>query len=69
MSGKYRSVRFGPYVFRDFWGPGGNPPLIGMELLQRFVMTFDAPHGRIYLAPIGRLDAPVPHPPGVIREN
>jgi len=69
VSGKYRSVRFGPYVFRDFWGPGGNPPLIGMELLQRFVMTFDAPHGRIYLDPIGRLDAPVPHPPGVIREN
>jgi len=69
VSGKYRSVRFGPYVFRDFWGPGGNPPLIGMELLQRFVMTFDAPHGRIYLDPIGRLDAPVPHPPGLVREN
>jgi hypothetical protein len=69
VSGKYRSVRFGPYVFRDFWGPGGNPPLIGMELLQRFVMTFDAPHGRIYLAPIGHLDAPVPHPPGIISEN
>jgi hypothetical protein len=57
-------------VFRDFWGPGGNPPLIGMELLQRFVMTFDAPHGRIYLDPIGdRLAAPVPHAPGVIRVN
>lgn len=67
VSGKYRSVTIGPYVFRDFWGPGGNPPLIGMELLQRFVMTFDAPHGRIHLAPIGRIDAPVPHPPGVIR--
>lgn len=69
VSGKYRSVTIGPYVFRDFWGPGGDPPLIGMELLQRFVMTFDAPHGRIHLAPIARLDAPVPHPPGVVREN
>jgi len=69
VSGKYRSVTIGPYVFRDFWGPGGNPPLIGMELLQRFVMTFDAPHGRLHLAPIGRIDAPVPHPPGIIREN
>lgn len=69
VSGKYRSVTVGPYVFRDIWGPGGNPPAIGMELLQRFVMTFDAPRGRIHLAPIGRLDAPVPHPPGVVREN
>lgn len=69
VSGKYRSVTIGPYVFRDFWGPGGNPPLIGMELLQRFVMTFDAPHGRLHLAPIGRIDAPVPHAPGVVREN
>jgi hypothetical protein len=69
VSGKYRSVTVGPYVFRDLWGPGGNPPAIGMELLQRFVMTFDAPHGRIYLAPIGRIDAPVPHPPGIVREN
>ena len=69
LSGKYRSVAIGPYVFRNFWGPGGNPPLIGMELLQRFVMTFDAPHGRIHLAPIGRLDAPVPHAPGIIRDN
>ncbi len=69
LSGKYRSVTIGPYVFRNFWGPGGNPPMIGMELLQRFVMTFDAPHGRIYLAPIGRIDAPVPHPPGIVRDN
>ena len=69
VSGKYHSVTIGPYVFRDFWGPGGNPPLIGMELLQRFVMTFDAPHGRAYFAPIGRIDAPVPHPPGIIHEN
>jgi hypothetical protein len=69
VSGKYLSVTIGPYVFRNFWGPGGNPPLIGMELLQRFVVTFDAPHGRIHLAPIGRIDAPVPHPPGIVREN
>lgn len=69
VSGKYRSVRLGPYRFTDIWGPGGNPPAIGMELLQRFVITFDAPHDRIHLAPAGRLDAPVPHPPGTVREN
>ncbi len=69
LSGKYRSVAIGPYVFRDFWGPGGNPPLIGMEVLQRFVITFDAPHGQIHLRPTGRIAAQVPHPPGIVREN
>jgi hypothetical protein len=69
ISGKYRSVTIGPYVFRNVWGPGGDPPLIGMELLQRFVMTFDAPHGRLHLAPLGRIDAPVPHAPGIVRDN
>lgn len=69
VSGKYRSVTVGPYVFPDLWGPGGNPPMIGMELLQRFVITFDAPHGRMYLRPLGRYDGPAPHPPGTIREN
>ncbi len=69
VSGKYRSVTVGPYVFRELWGPGGTPPLIGMELLQRFVMTFDAPHGRMFLVPIGRYDGPAPHPPGIVGEN
>jgi predicted aspartyl protease len=69
VSGKYHSIAIGPYRFNQIWGPGGNPPLIGMELLQRFVITFDAPHGRIHLSPLGRLDRPVPHPPGTVREN
>ncbi len=69
VSGKYHSIQIGPYRFHEIWGPGGNPPLIGMEMLQRFIITFDAPHGRIHLSPIGRLDRPVPHPPGTVREN
>jgi hypothetical protein len=40
-----------------------------MELLQRFEITFDAPHGQIHLRPTGRIAAQVPHPPGIVREN
>jgi predicted aspartyl protease len=69
VSGKYHTIAIGPYRFKSIWGPGGDPPLIGMELLQRFVITFDAPHGRIHLSPLERLDRPVPHPPGTVREN
>ena len=69
VSGKYHAIAIGPYRFSGVWGPGGNPPLIGMELLQRFVITFDAPRGRIHLAPIGQFDAPVAHPAGIVREN
>ena len=29
-----------------------------MELLQRFTVTFDAPHGRVHLAPNNKLDDP-----------
>jgi predicted aspartyl protease len=69
VSGKYHSISIGPYRFEGVWGPGGNPPLIGMELLQRFVITFDAPGRKIHLAPIGALNRPVPHPPATVREN
>jgi hypothetical protein len=37
-----------------------------MELLRRFVVTFDAPHGLIYLEPTSRLSDPVPLPKLVI---
>jgi hypothetical protein len=62
-SGVFTSVKIGPYVVKHVWGPGGPRPAIGMELLRRFVVTFDAPHGRIYLEPTSALNEPVPTPP------
>lgn len=66
VSGKFRAVRLGPYTISDVWGPGGSPSAIGMDMLQRFVVTFDAPRGRIYLKPTDRLHVPTPHPPGKV---
>jgi predicted aspartyl protease len=62
-SGVFTSAKIGPYTIRHFWGPGDPGPAIGMELLRRFIITFDAPHGRIYLEPTPQLDEPVPTPP------
>jgi predicted aspartyl protease len=62
-SGVFTSVKIGPYVLNHVWGPGGSPPIIGMEILRRFVITFDAPHGRIYLEPTPAFREPVPTPP------
>jgi predicted aspartyl protease len=62
-SGVFTSVKIGPYAVKHVWGPGGPQPAIGMEMLRRFVVTFDAPHGRIYLQPTPALNDPVPTPP------
>ena len=62
ISGVYDSVDLGPYSFTYVWGPGGDLPAIGMELLRRFVVTFDAPHQRLYLRPTCRISEPVPPP-------
>ncbi|MGI8821197.1 MAG: retropepsin-like aspartic protease [Chthoniobacterales bacterium] len=62
-SGVFTSVKIGPYLIEHVWGPGGPGPSIGMELLRRFVITFDAPHGRLYLEPTPALSEPVPTPP------
>jgi hypothetical protein len=62
-SGVFTSARIGPHVIRNFWGPGGKPPSVGMEILRRFIITFDAPHKRIYLEPTPALAEPVPTPP------
>jgi hypothetical protein len=61
-SGVFASVKIGPYKIDHVWGPGGPPPSIGMELLRRFIITFDAPHHRIYLEPTPALAEPVPTP-------
>ncbi|MBA3776867.1 MAG: clan AA aspartic protease [Betaproteobacteria bacterium] len=62
-AGVFTSAKIGPFTFKKFWGPGGPRPAIGMELLRRFVLTFDAPHGRLYLDPTEQLNEPVPTPP------
>jgi hypothetical protein len=62
-SGVFTSIKIGPYLLKHVWGPGGPPPTIGMEILRRFIITFDAPHGRIYLEPTPALQEPVPTPP------
>lgn len=62
-SGVFTSVKIGPYVINHVWGPGGAPPMIGMEILRRFTITFDAPHGRMYLEPTPAWNEPVPTPP------
>jgi hypothetical protein len=61
-SGVFTSVKIGPYVLNHIWGPGGSPPIVGMEILRRFIITFDAPHGRVYLEPTPALSEPVPAP-------
>lgn len=62
-SGVFTSAAIGPFTFKKFWGPGGPHPGIGMELLRRFVVTFDAPHSRLYLEPTPQFNEPVPTPP------
>jgi Aspartyl protease len=62
-SGVFTSVKIGPYVVKHVWGPGGPRPAIGMEMLRRFIITFDAPHGRLHLQPTPALNDAVPTPP------
>jgi len=62
-SGVYTSVKLGPFTVKHVWGPGGPNPSIGMEMLRRFIVTFDAPHGRMHLEPTPALNDPVPTPP------
>ncbi|MDQ6808653.1 MAG: retropepsin-like domain-containing protein [Verrucomicrobiota bacterium] len=62
-SGLFTSVALGPFTIKHVWGSGDPHPGIGMELLRRFIITFDAPHGRLYLEPTPQLAEPVPTPP------
>ena len=63
VSGKIDAVHLGPFTISDVWAPGGVPASIGMEILRRFVVTFDAPRGKMYLEPLSSLAEPVPPPP------
>ncbi|HEX8233240.1 MAG TPA: retropepsin-like aspartic protease [Caulobacteraceae bacterium] len=62
-SGKLDAVHIGPFTIKQVWGPGGEPPSIGMEIFRRFTTTFDAPHGKLYLQPNAAFGEPVPAPP------
>ena len=62
LSGVYDAVHFGPYIIRNGWGPGGDRPSLGMEVLRRFVTTFDVPRRRLHLLPTPALHEPVPAP-------
>jgi hypothetical protein len=61
-SGLFASVAIGPYTITNVWGPSGNPPAVGMEILRRFVLTFDARRGQLGLAPTTHLHDRVPSP-------
>jgi hypothetical protein len=62
VSGIYDAVEFGPFRIDHVWVPGGDSPAIGMEMLRRFIVTFDVPHQRLYLRPTAARAEPVPPP-------
>jgi hypothetical protein len=62
VSGVYDTVVIGSFTFRHVWGPAGAVPIVGMEMLRRFTMTFDVRRGLLYLEPNASLREPVPAP-------
>jgi hypothetical protein len=61
-SGVFATVEIGPYRIHNVWGPSGNPPAVGMEILRRFILTFNVPRGQLTLEPTAHVDDPVPSP-------
>jgi len=61
-SGLFATVQIGPYRIHNVWGPSGSPPAVGMELLRRFILTFDVPHGQLTLEPTAHIGDLVPSP-------
>ena len=62
VSGVYDTVVIGPFTFRHVWGPAGAVPIVGMEMLRRFTITFEVRRGLLYLEPNASLSEPVPAP-------
>jgi Aspartyl protease len=62
VSGIYDTVMIGPFAFHHVWGPAGAVPIVGMEILRRFTLTFDAKRGLLYLEPNSSFNEPVPAP-------
>ena len=63
VSGLLKAVHLGPFTWTHVWGPEATRPAIGMEIFRRFVATFDAPHGQLYLKPNRHIREPIPEPP------
>jgi hypothetical protein len=61
-SGVFSTIQIGPYSIRNAWGPSNSVPTVGMEILRRFVLTFDVPRKLLYLEPTRHLRDPVPSP-------
>ena len=62
VSGVYDKVVIGPFTFQHVWGPAGAVAIIGMEMMRRFTLTFNAIHGLLYLEPNSAFNEPVPAP-------
>jgi len=62
VSGVYDTVMIGPFAFHHVWGPAGAIPIIGMEMMRRFTLTFDTKRGLLYLEPNSSFNEPVPAP-------
>ena len=50
------------YKRQHVWGPAGAIPIVGMEMMRRFTLTFDTKHGLLYLEPNSHFNEPVPAP-------
>ncbi len=61
-SGVFSTIQIGPYSIHDAWGPSNTVPTVGMEILRRFVLTFDVARSVLYLDATPRLRDPVPSP-------
>lgn len=55
--GQVRAVQMGPHTLYNVWGSTGETR-VGSGWLGRFIVTFDAPHGRLYLEPTSRTYVP-----------
>jgi hypothetical protein len=62
VSGVYDTVIIGSFAFHHVWGPAGAVPIIGMEMMRRFTLTFDAKRGLLYLEPNSNYNEPIPVP-------
>jgi len=49
----------GPVAFHQVWGPAGAVPIVGMEMMRRFTLTFDAKRGLLYLEPNASFSEPL----------
>lgn len=61
-SGVFSTIQIGPYSIHNAWGPSNSVPTVGMEILRRFVLTFDIPRRLLYLEPTRHLGDPIPSP-------